>query len=85
MSPLVILTCVSLATSALITLVSFRYAVHWQKRQWALFKSRLTCFDDYWEAKNMVRRWDRTYRWSFGVLVVLLLFSIGLGAFSVAF
>lgn len=85
MSPLVILMCASLAASALVTLASFRYAVMWQKRQWVLTKNRTQHFDEYWEAKNLAQRWDRVYRWSLGILVALLLFSAGIGAFSVAF
>ncbi len=85
MSPLVILMCASLAASAIVTLASFRYAITWQKRQWALTKNRTQHFDEYWEAKNLTQRWDRVYRWSLGILIALLLISAGIGAFSVAF
>ena len=85
MSIIVIQTVWVLAVSAAATLLSFRMAVHWTKKMWSAAAHKKHDFGTYWQAKNAVRSWEKAYVWSFRCLVVGLLFSVGLGAFSVAF
>lgn len=85
MSMIVVQTICVLGVSAASTLLSFRMAVHWTKKMWSAAAHKKHDFETYWQAKNAVRSWETAYRWSFRCLVVGLFFSVGLGAFSVAF
>ena len=59
----------TLATVAVFTLVSFRYAVRFGIER--MQTDRKTNFDGYWKAKNQAILWDKAYRRGMASLSVL--------------